>query len=155
MPRKPALAAKRGSAFHAWVERQFAGQLLLGDDVTTSQDDDDALQELIAAFERSPWSGRNPFAVEVPFALTVGAHCIRGRIDAVYRDDDGFVVVDWKTNARDVSDPLQLAIYRRAAAQLYGVPVERVKACFVYVAQGRTAWHDADYDLEALLSVEG
>lgn len=138
MPRQPALAAKRGSAFHAWVERQFGQQLLLGDD---RDDEDSSLDGLRDAFMASDWSRRSPLALEVPFVIGLGRFCIRGRIDAVYRDGDDIVVVDWKTNARGSSDPLQLSIYRHAASARYGVPIERVRACFFYVAQGRTEWH--------------
>lgn len=151
MPKAPAPAARRGSAFHAWVERQFAGQLVLGDEDGTEADDA-SLAAMRAAFEASEWARRTPLAVEVPFVLGVGTHVLRGRIDAVYPDDDGIVVVDWKTNARASADPLQLAVYRRAAAAHFGMPLERVRACFVYVAQGRTEWHAADADLEAVLA---
>ena len=61
---------------------------------------------------------------------------VRGRIDAVYEDaadGDGFLVVDWKTNRQPDADPLQLALYRLAWAELRGVPVERVRAGFYYV----------------------
>ena len=64
----------------------------------------------------------------------------RGRIAAVDpdRDDgeDGFLVVDWKTNRAQTADPLQLAIYRLAWAELAGVPVDRVRAAFYYVRRG-------------------
>ena len=150
MPKAPAPAARRGSAFHAWVERQFAGQLVLGDDEGDDADDT-PLAAMRAAFEASEWARRTPLAVEVPFVLAVGTHVLRGRIDAVYRDGDGLIVVDWKTNARASADPLQLVVYRRAAAARFDVPLERVRACFVYVAQGRTEWHAADDDLAAVL----
>ncbi len=150
MPSAPAPAARRGSAFHAWVERQFAGQLLLGDD-DAGDDDDAPLAALRTAFEASEWARRTPLAVEVPFVIALGGQVMRGRIDAVYRDGDGLIVVDWKTNARASADPLQLAVYRRAAAARFGVPLAQVRACFVYVSQGRTEWPDTDLDPGALL----
>ncbi|MHB0929097.1 MAG: UvrD-helicase domain-containing protein [Candidatus Nanopelagicales bacterium] len=152
MPRQPALAAKRGSAFHAWLERQFAGQLSLELDDLQADDDDTSLAALQQAFNASEWSRRTPLAVELPFTMGEGVHSIRGRIDAVYRDGEGLIVVDWKTNAQASSDPLQLTIYRHAAAAQFAVPVERVRACFVYVAQGRTEWHAADEDIGAILA---
>lgn len=139
MPRKPALAAKRGSAFHAWVERQYGQQLLIGD---AFDDDDVALETLRQSFTASEWARRTPLALELPFVIGLGSFCIRGRIDAVYRDGDGLIVVDWKTNARASADPLQLSIYRHAVAAKYGIPLDRIRACFFYVAQGRTEWHE-------------
>ena len=46
--------------------------------------------------------------------------------------------VDWKTNRDQDADPLQLAIYRIAWAELVGVPVESVDAAFHYVRNGET-----------------
>jgi DNA helicase II / ATP-dependent DNA helicase PcrA len=54
----------------------------------------------------------------------------------VYRDGDGFEVVDWKTGRAHNADPLQLAVYRLAWADLAGVPLDRVTASFVYVRSG-------------------
>ncbi len=68
-----------------------------------------------------------PHAVEAPFALVLDGQVVRGRIDAVYAEaDGGFLVVDWKTNRSDDADPLQLALYRLAWAELAGVPLEQV-----------------------------
>ena len=79
-----------------------------------------------------------PLAVEPAFALVLDGQVVRGRIDAVYREPDGSVlVVDWKTSHRQGADPLQLAIYRVAWAELTGVPVERVRAAFYYVRSGQ------------------
>jgi DNA helicase-2/ATP-dependent DNA helicase PcrA len=66
---------------------------------------------------------------------------VRGRIDAVYqttRPDGsrGYDVIDWKTNRSETADPLQLAIYRIAWAELVGIPAEQVGAAFYYVRTG-------------------
>ncbi|MBI2244130.1 MAG: ATP-dependent helicase [Nocardioides sp.] len=61
-------------------------------------------------------------------------------IDAVYAEStpegDGFLVVDWKTNRAATADPLQLALYRLAWAELHDLPLERVRAAFYYVRTG-------------------
>jgi DNA helicase-2/ATP-dependent DNA helicase PcrA len=44
--------------------------------------------------------------------------------------------VDWKTSSHDEADPLQLAIYRVAWADLTGVPVESVGAAFAFIRSG-------------------
>ncbi len=106
-------------------------------------DDDDDLRELIGLFEKGDFADRTPVAVEPPFALVLAGQVVRGRIDAVYVDpatgpgsEDGFLVVDWKTNRAQTADPLQLAIYRLAWAELAGVQVDRVRAAFYYVRSG-------------------
>lgn len=143
MPRRPSPAARFGTRFHAWVEARFGQQQLLDPDELpgrgdTGIDDEDDLRALIAAFESGPFADRPPLAVEAPFALVLGGQVVRGRIDAVYQEPDGgFLVVDWKTNRAPDADPLQLAAYRLAWAELSGVPVERVRAVFVYVRTGQ------------------
>ena len=68
---------------------------------------------------------------------------VRGRIDAVYDEpDDGFLLVDWKTNRQEDADPLQLALYRLAWAELRGTPLEKVRAAFHYVRSGTTVEPD-------------
>ncbi|HXR71702.1 ATP-dependent DNA helicase [Actinocrinis sp.] len=143
MPRPPAPQARRGTEFHAWVERRFGQQALFGEDELDLLAEDEEidghedLAELQAAFLRTPYANREPYRVEAPFQLVLGGHIVRGRIDAVYREPDGtYEVVDWKTNRAANADPLQLAIYRLAWAELTAVPIEQVSAAFLYVRTG-------------------
>jgi DNA helicase-2/ATP-dependent DNA helicase PcrA len=144
MPRRPSPAARFGTRFHAWVEARFGQQQVIDPDELPGRADagiEDArdLEQLIANFEAGPFGERVPHAVEAPFALVVGGQVVRGRIDAVYAEPDGrWLVVDWKTNRDQTADPLQLAIYRLAWADLAGVPVEDVDAAFHYVRSGET-----------------
>jgi DNA helicase-2/ATP-dependent DNA helicase PcrA len=75
--------------------------------------------------------------VEAPFALAIAGRVIRGRIDAVYEHLGGWEVVDWKTHRSQSADPLQLAIYRLAWAEIVGADVDTVDAAFCYVRSGR------------------
>ncbi|MGH3364909.1 MAG: 3'-5' exonuclease, partial [Nocardioidaceae bacterium] len=141
MPRKPSPSARFGTRFHAWVEARFGQQQLVGLDEVPGRgdqgiEDERELKELIEQFTSGPFGDRVPYAVEPPFALVLGGQVVRGRIDAVYETPTGFLVVDWKTNHRQSADPLQLAIYRVAWAELAGVPAERVEAAFFYVRTG-------------------
>ncbi|HWI43683.1 MAG TPA: ATP-dependent DNA helicase [Nocardioides sp.] len=158
MPRPPAPAARFGTRFHAWVEARFGQQALIDveelagrgdagiDDVT----DEAELRELVETFEAGPFGARVPIAVEAPFGLVLGAgqgrQVVRGRIDAVYAEEVGspasYLVVDWKTSAKQTADPLQLALYRLAWAELSGVPLEQVQAAFYYVRPGDLVVHD-------------
>ena len=139
MPRQPSPAARFGTRFHAWVEARFGQQALLDPDELADRadlgiDDDAELEELVELFQKGGFADRPPYAVEAPFALVLGGQVVRGRIDAVYRDgDDGFLLVDWKTQRTHDADPLQLAIYRVAWAELHDLPLDRVRAAFYYV----------------------
>ncbi|MCF6745291.1 ATP-dependent helicase [Blastococcus sp. KM273128] len=149
MPAAPAPQARRGTAFHAWLEERFgAARLVDLDELPGSGDElaapDDALEELRAAFLASEWADRQPVEVEVPFETPLGPITLRGRIDAVFqREDGGYEVIDWKTGPPPTGAELaavgvQLAAYRLGWSRLTGVPVERVSAGFHHVAAKET-----------------
>ncbi|MDI3407736.1 ATP-dependent DNA helicase [Streptomyces cavernicola] len=155
MPRPPQPAARRGTRFHAWIESRFEALELpmLDPDELPGADaeiaDERDLETLKEAFEHTPYAYRTPYCVEAPFQLAIAGRVIRGRIDAVYRADgsgpgDGaataYEIVDWKTGHGGAADPLQLAIYRLAWAEQHGLPVEAVKAAFVFVRTGKTTY---------------
>ncbi|MDQ6874271.1 MAG: PD-(D/E)XK nuclease family protein, partial [Actinomycetota bacterium] len=166
MPRRPSPAARRGTRFHAWVEEMFAARPLIGADeligADTALPEDAELDALRAAFERSPYAGIRPHRVEAPFQLVAGGHLIRGRIDAVYRLDEGrWDVIDYKTGDQP-RDPaaaaLQLAVYRLAWADLAGVALDAVDAGFLYVRTGEVVRPPALPDragVTALLDLAG
>lgn len=148
MPRPPQPAARRGTRFHAWVESRFEELPLpmLGPEELPGGDENDAdiaderdLAELKEAFERTAYARRTPYRVEAPFQITLGGRVIRGRIDAVYRTGETYEIVDWKTTRHRTADPLQLAVYRLAWAELHGLPLEAVTATFLYVRTGETS----------------
>ncbi|MEU9533701.1 ATP-dependent DNA helicase [Streptomyces sp. NPDC048213] len=145
MPRPPQPAARRGTRFHAWVESRFEELPLpmLGPDELPGGDESDAdiaderdLAELKDAFERTPYARRTPYRVETPFQITLAGRVIRGRIDAVYRTGNTYEIVDWKTGRTHTADPLQLAVYRLAWAELHGLPLSDVTATFLFVRSG-------------------
>ncbi|WP_104052588.1 MULTISPECIES: ATP-dependent DNA helicase [unclassified Arthrobacter] len=145
VPREPGMAARKGTAFHAWVEEFFGTSGMLDIDEHPGAADayvDEAyqLEDMIATFEASPWARRTPAFIEVPVETRVDTVVVRGRIDAVFQDADGtWDLIDWKTGAPPSKDKLdirsvQLAVYRLAWARLKQVPLEKVNAAFYYVA---------------------
>ena len=155
MPRPPASQARRGTAFHQWLEQRYGQQLLIDDNALFGPEDGSAgdeapgegdLAALRSRFEHGEWAERWPRAVEVPFETLVGDRLVRGRIDAVFADapGGGYDVVDWKTGrppgneAERRAVSVQLAAYRLAWAALTGVPVSDVRAAFYYVAHDQT-----------------
>ncbi|MGY2084996.1 ATP-dependent helicase [Blastococcus sp. SYSU DS0539] len=149
MPAAPAPQARRGTAFHAWLEERFgAARLVDLDELPGSGDEraapDDQLEELRAAFLAGEWADRQPVEVEVPFETPLGPLTLRGRIDAVFqREDGGYEVIDWKTGpppsgAELAAVGVQLAAYRLGWSRLTGVPVEQVSAGFHHVTAKET-----------------
>jgi DNA helicase II / ATP-dependent DNA helicase PcrA len=154
MPRQPSRSARFGTRFHHWVERYFGAglptgglgqqQLLDLDDLPNRADsgthDEQELRELCEAFAAGRFGSTVPYAIEAPFSIWIAGRLVRGRIDAVYQQPTPsqsggakFQVVDWKTGRTDTADPLQLAIYRLAWAEAYGLPVEEIDAIFYHV----------------------
>jgi ATP-dependent DNA helicase UvrD/PcrA len=154
MPRQPSRSARFGTRFHHWVERYFGAglptgglgqqQLLDLDDLPNRADsgthDEQELRELCEAFATGRFGSTVPYAIEAPFSIWIAGRLVRGRIDAVYQQPTPspsggarFQVVDWKTGRADTADPLQLAIYRLAWAEAYGLPVEEIDAIFYHV----------------------
>ena len=136
MPRLVGDEQRRGTGFHRWLEHRFAEQAALADDLEIELAHVDAT--LKEAFLAGPYADAVPVAVEVPFNVSLGGRLVRGRIDAVFSGTGGhrYQVVDWKTGWAGRADPLQLAWYRLAWAELAGVPAERVDAVFYEVATG-------------------
>lgn len=156
MPRPPRPEARRGTRFHAWVESRFEELPLIapeelpgieGDDEIADERDLAALKE---AFLRTPYAERTPYRVETPFQIGLAGRVIRGRIDAVYREGDGYEIVDWKTGRAGTADALQLAVYRLAWAEQHGVPLSRVTAAFLHVRTGELIRPEALPDRAAL-----
>jgi DNA helicase-2/ATP-dependent DNA helicase PcrA len=149
LPNEPNRIARRGTAFHQWLEEQFGSSALLDvDELPGSADalasDDGDLKELQGAWNESTWVTRSPIEVEVPFETQVDSVVLRGRIDAIYQNTDGsYEVVDWKTGRLKEGDEaqtaaLQLAAYRLAWARIKRVDPAQVSAAFHYVRQNLT-----------------
>ncbi|MCX4092288.1 UvrD-helicase domain-containing protein [Nocardia sp. alder85J] len=156
LPFPPSPFARRGTAFHAWLQRWFgATQLLDLDALPGAADGDDTDADLVRlqeAFLSSPWAERNPVEVEIAFETSIAGTLLRGRMDAVFAESGGrWLVVDWKTGseptrAEEAAVAMQLAVYRLAWARLIaartGAPeaelLTRIGAAFHYVRTGRT-----------------
>ncbi|NUT47811.1 MAG: ATP-dependent helicase, partial [Saccharothrix sp.] len=160
LPFPPNPLARRGTAFHTWLEQRFGASRLFDlDDLPGAADEgaapDADLTRLQEAFLAGAWAARVPHDVEVPFEAEIDGLSVRGRMDAVFADDDGgWTVVDWKTGAVPDADRLpalsvQLAAYRLAWASLTGTPVGKVRAAFHYVR------HDHTLRPADLLDVDG
>jgi DNA helicase-2/ATP-dependent DNA helicase PcrA len=161
LPRRPSPAAVRGTAFHAWLETRFESATLLDlEDLADLEDpaEDSALADARAlreAFEASEWAHRTPIAVEQPVTTRIGGIGVRGVIDAVFADpeagdgtagpdgSEGVMIVDWKTGrmprpAQLRERSLQLSLYRLAWHERTGLPLERIRTTFHFVADGIT-----------------
>ncbi len=160
LPRRPSAAARRGTAFHAWLEGRYEGAALLDledlaeltEDLVEETEGSEDATALREAFAASEWAGRTPIAVERPVLTRVGGIAVRGIIDAVFADPEGtdgsgdaggVIIVDWKTGRtpapsrlRDMA--LQLSLYRLAWHERTGLPLGRIRTAFHFVPDGTT-----------------
>ncbi len=172
MPLQPSRSARFGTRFHHWLERYFGARLPHGglgqqqlvdlDDLPDRADfgthDEEELRELCDAFATGRFGNTVPYAIEAPFSIWIAGRLIRGRIDAVYRgtsesQDAQFQVVDWKTGRAESLDPLQLAIYRLAWAEAYGLQVSEIDAIFYLVRTDEIVRPEALPDREAIAAI--
>jgi len=148
LPRRPGIAAQLGTRFHKKVEYHNLGVVAL---------DDPAFDALPAGepgahrgekpsdpwkvFEDSRFSALQAAFAEVPFVLDVGDGVVRGKIDAIYTQDDGsWEVVDYKSGRRrdDEARKVQLEAYALAiedGAVSLNAP-DAMKVTFAYFGGG-------------------
>jgi len=97
---------------------------------------DRAREALRLYWERERESEGEPVWLEKKFDFKVGDHHVRGRVDRVDRLPDGdYELIDYKTGERkseeDLDDDLQLALYRMAAREAWGI--EASSGSYYYV----------------------
>ncbi len=153
MPSPPAVAARQGTAFHAWIEEHYSRAAFVdlhdrpgsADEGAADDGDLDAMKERFLASE---WADRIPEEIEMSIETILDGIAVRGRVDAVFpRDDGGWTVVDWKTGARPTGRDatvraLQLGAYAVAFARLRDVDPSLVDAAFYYAGEGVTVRPD-------------
>jgi DNA helicase II / ATP-dependent DNA helicase PcrA len=163
VPRAPNPLARRGTAFHAWLEARYGRpQLLDVDELPGSADGqaapDEDLAALQEAFLASEWAERQPIEVEVPFELVLAGVVVRGRADAVFALEPdtghgppgatassttgadrtpGIEVVDWKTG-RPPTDPAEEAA---RAVQLAAYRLAWAQLTGLPLERGGAAFH--------------
>ncbi|HWJ43504.1 MAG TPA: ATP-dependent DNA helicase [Solirubrobacterales bacterium] len=100
---------------------------------------DRAREALRLYWENERESAGEPVWLEKKFDFKVGDHHVRGRVDRVDRLPDGdYELIDYKTGERkseeDLDDDLQLALYRMAAREAWGI--EASTGSYYYVLDG-------------------
>jgi DNA helicase-2/ATP-dependent DNA helicase PcrA len=174
MPERPYRATRLGTLFHSWVEQRstgaFTGDLIdagldeLDIDLDSDTDGDSGLTHELdqldlykATFERSPWAALAPEEVEIEIHHVLGNQVFICKLDAVYKTETGYQVVDWKTGKapKDAADlelkQTQLALYRLAYARWKGIDPDTVDAVFYFVAEDRIVAPDRLYSEDDLV----
>jgi DNA helicase-2/ATP-dependent DNA helicase PcrA len=100
---------------------------------------DRAREAMRLYWEREREAEGEPVWLERKFDIRIGPHHVRGRVDRVDRVADGsYELIDYKTGERksaaDLESDLQLALYRLAAREAWGI--EAGSASYYYVLDG-------------------
>jgi DNA helicase-2/ATP-dependent DNA helicase PcrA len=144
VPREPFSATMAGTLFHTWVEERFqvfSPKEELDIKVEAVDDGNPQLniEELKAIFEESRFASMEPADIECEIQVTIKSNTFICKIDAVFKTEDGFEIVDWKTGIapttpEDIAEKaLQLALYRMAYAKFHGVDPDKIGVCLYYV----------------------
>jgi DNA helicase-2/ATP-dependent DNA helicase PcrA len=145
LPEQPYKQTMAGTLFHAWVEQRFgvlgtSDELdaieLLKEDESTQK----TVEELREIFEGSRFAKMTPHSIESEIQVTIKGNTFICKLDAVFKTDNGFEIVDWKTGKPPVGEKeiadraLQLALYRMAFARIHRVDPSLIEVCLYYVA---------------------
>jgi len=140
LPRRSSAAARIGTEVHRWIEQRAGRQLaLIEPDAEDGAGDHgpSVTARLQDSFLAGPWAALDPVRVEAPFALAVGGHLVRGRIDAVYERDGRLELVDFKTGREaeqgDAGAGTQLDVYGLAALDTWGAEATRLRTTYCYL----------------------
>ncbi|MDH3518795.1 MAG: PD-(D/E)XK nuclease family protein, partial [Acidimicrobiia bacterium] len=143
LPRRISGAARRGIDVHRRIELHNLGVMPLdeaADYDLLSEDRVPSGSDPFGAYLGSRFAAGKPLMVETPFELKVGSAWVRGRIDAIYGDEEHWEVVDFKSG-RPSADPdrlVQLQVYAMAANEVsFGIPApDRTTVTFAFLGDG-------------------
>lgn len=101
---------KHGTAVHAAVHNKLIGKRTRV--VTTIKNKVDVILE---------WAkGRKLFGSEIPVCGKLAGVDFRGTVDAIFKNEDSYLLVDWKTGRMTKRHFLQANFYLVAARQTFG-----------------------------------
>ncbi|MEY3029326.1 MAG: hypothetical protein RL198_723 [Actinomycetota bacterium] len=144
LPSEFSESAALGTEVHAALESAFMGEesveSLLG---LSKAAQSSAVTDLLEAFLASDFANGRPDLIEHEIEFVLGPFIVTCKLDAVFKNEFGYEIIDWKTGAAPSSDEdlarrsLQLAIYRLALSELTATPIERVSAGFFFLKTGQ------------------
>lgn len=147
MPQPPYKQTRTGTLFHSWVEQHYSEIALV--ESADSQDNLNqelsgfAIEQLQQTFAKSRWANLTPVDVEREIQFTIGGNTFICKLDAVFKTEDGYEIVDWKTGkspsdeADEAAKSLQLALYRLAYSKFANIPIEKIQVSFYFVAEDK------------------
>lgn len=145
LPRRFSKAARRGTEVHRRIELHNLGTVPLTE-VDARPGEASAARDVdtgpgpFEVFLDSRFAAERPLLTEAPFELGLEAGVrVRGRIDAVYRHDHGWEIVDFKSGrpGSDGGRPIQLETYAVALDRIHDIGDDPLEVTFAYLGGGR------------------
>jgi DNA helicase-2/ATP-dependent DNA helicase PcrA len=143
MPAPYSPVAQRGTDFHRLLEEHWVRDTELADQDWAEED-----LELKANFENSRFATLKPDFVEQSIEFEIAGLIVVCKIDAIFAESGGFLIVDWKSGSAPKSEAdlksraIQLALYRIAFARWQGIGLEKVSATFFFASDGKEVMPD-------------
>ncbi|NNL28255.1 MAG: ATP-dependent helicase [Acidimicrobiia bacterium] len=139
LPRRPNRRALAGTKLHRRIELHNLGKVPLSEELTYDNLDTSHVGRY-SSFLESRLGSRTPILVEAPFLYRTDLGRVRGRIDAVYGDEDHWEIVDFKSGRKRTPGPeiLQLQAYALAASEngLGRSAPDLMDVTFAYLGEG-------------------
>ncbi len=139
LPRRPNRRAMAGTKLHRRIELHNLGKVPLSEELTYDNLDTSHVGRY-SSFLESRLGSRTPVLVEAPFLYRTDNGRVRGRIDAVYGDEEYWEIVDFKSGRKRLPGPeiLQLQAYALAASEngLGRSAPDRMDVTFAYLGDG-------------------
>jgi DNA helicase-2/ATP-dependent DNA helicase PcrA len=138
MPAVYSPVAQRGTDFHRLLEEHWIRDAELADQDWAEED-----LELKANFENSRFATLKPDFVEQSIEFEIAGLIVVCKIDAIFAEAGGFLIVDWKSGSAPKSEAdlksraIQLALYRLAFAKWQDIGLEKVSATFFFASDGK------------------
>lgn len=149
-------SAEIGTAFHAALENalgfdQEPSVDLLAEFSTVGE----AEALLVENFLRSNFANRKPIHVELPVQFVLGDLVVICKLDAVFQEEKGLQVVDWKTGSPQNLEKmrLQLSLYRLGLHKLTGERLDDITATLFFAKTGQTLSPENLYNESELLAL--
>ncbi|MEI6590623.1 MAG: ATP-dependent DNA helicase, partial [Actinomycetes bacterium] len=143
LPEEPYQQSLTGTEFHGWLEGRFGRGAIIDIDTIGEEEAEENpavdIRQLQKTFAESRWAGLTPVDVEVEIQVSIGSNTFICKLDAVYKTESGFEIVDWKTGsppkdkAQEEAKALQLALYRMAYSKYKNVDPELISSCLFFV----------------------
>jgi DNA helicase-2/ATP-dependent DNA helicase PcrA len=133
--------AETGSKFHATLESAFRSGNEI--DFEPFLEEKPEADVLVKAFQSSRFANQTAQFAELEIQFPIAGFVIVCKLDAVFKTESGFEIVDWKTGSSPKNEAevnaksVQLALYRIALSKYLNIGIEKIQTSFFFVGDSK------------------